>query len=242
MTLVNTKMKVVQTSFKQELTNMLADLQITIPENNVTEVENTYTNLSAILPNSVTVKHVLKTRESVEVKKQQAIQFKRFLNVLKAEWDKGYTIVTLGQIVSLCKKYNLVLAPAETFTGDIPEYHADIIEKYVAKTKKADYDWRCFKEDKSPIEDFYGFDAPYNCKLSICADVDNLNLEGYGVANGIAIPDPPIKIIPPPVVDRDPIVLHRIPDICGIHVYRVITAWDIEGSDILLQARNKNAN
>lgn len=239
MTLVNTKMKAVQTSFKQELTNMLADLQITIPEDNTTEVENTYTNLSSVLPNSITVQHVLKTRESAQVKKQQAKQFKIFLEALKAEWDKGYIVVTLGQIVNLCKKYNLILAPANTFTGDIPEYHASIIEKYVREINRSEV--RTFRDDDIPTNDFNG-DFKAERKLSICADASNLNLEGYGVINGIAIENPPVKLIPPPVIDRDPIILHRIPDICGIHVYRVITAWDVEGSDILLQARNKNAN
>lgn len=220
---------------------MLTDLHITVPEVNFTEAENVYKNLTNVLPNSITVKHVLKSKEDVNKKIENIKKFEDFLNAVKTEWVKGYIIVTLGQIISLCKKYNLVLAPADTFIGDIPEKHAAIIDKYVKAVNRDAY-YNSFNEDPKFSTEFNPERHLYTNKLSVAADASNLDLKGYGVINNIAVTNPPVIVSPPPVIERDPIILHRIPDICGIRVCRVVTAWDIEGSDILLQARNKNAN
>ena len=240
MSLPVTKMKAVQISFQQELTNMLTDLRITIPEVNFTEAENVYNNLTSVLPNSITVKHVLKSKENVNKKIENVRKFENFLNAVKTEWSKGYIIVTLGQIISLCKKYNLVLAPADTFIGDIPEKHATIINNYVKEVKRTDH--YAFRYDSNFFAEYSRGDHNTAHKLAVASDISNLNLTGYGVINNIAVPNPPVIVSPPPVLEKDPIILHRIPDICGIRVCRVVTAWDTEGSDILLQARNKNAN
>lgn len=240
MSLPVTKMKAVQISFQQELTNMLTDLRITIPEVNLTEAETIYTQLTNVLPNSITVKHVVKSKEDIKKKIENVKKFETFLKTIKAEWDKGYIIVTLGQIISLCKKYNLVLAPADAFIGDIPEAHALIIDKYVQEEKRRNY--YAFMEDPDFFTACDGIHSNNQNKLAVAADANNLNLKGYGIVNNTAILNPPVVVSPPPVIERDPIILHRIPDICGIRVCRVVTAWDIEGSDILLQARNKNAN
>lgn len=158
-----------------------------------------------------------------ERERANAKQWIEILNSYKTRYP-FYKFIAEKTALSICEKYNLILAPAQNFIGELPvKNQTDILNFKVKSTDIYKYDNDYARHGYSGLErDSYcmGLNGRemLGTNLMIIAPKDQLNIRATE------------QIIGHRVVSTDPIVLQPVE-----HGFLIVTAWGAESNDTEIQ-------
>lgn len=236
-------MEIIHKEFRESLKQTLAQIDVMVIEDDKPS-EVAYALLKAF-PNA---KPVVKTTEKTErIAKTNALVTRNNNFIAKVTVLKEYApVITYGQIIALCEKWDLYLAPTFRFIGDIPEKNAKQIIDFdnslssFCKLKKLELE-ECANSGygfhNQPIR--YNSDAKTDSSF-VVATSDLLNMKKSVLIGREVVNFDKSDVKLAPSIFTDPIVLHKIGLIEGVMCYWIKTCWGEEASDFMLQDGKSN--